>query len=126
MEFTELKCPVCGLQFTENDDVVVCPDCGTAHHRACWQTLGHCACADSHGAEIPSQTVPHDDAPAEPETRTARRVVPHLTGFRAEEEKAGVFDEQTKYRQTLRFIEQMARERLNLVFPGEVIIKPED
>ncbi len=68
MEFTELKCPVCGLQFTENDDVVVCPDCGTAHHRACWQTLGHCACADSHGAEIPSQTVPHDDAPAEPET----------------------------------------------------------
>lgn len=62
MEFTELKCPVCGLQFTESDDVVVCPDCGAAHHRACWQSVGHCACADSHGAALPPLTVPAEPA----------------------------------------------------------------
>ena len=27
---TEQKiCPYCGKAFTENDDIVVCPDCGT-------------------------------------------------------------------------------------------------
>ena len=42
----------------------------------------------------------------------------------AEESKASRFEEEAKYRQTMRFIEQKARERLNLVFPGEVIVKP--
>lgn len=36
------KCFVCGLVFTDNDDVVVCPDCGTPYHRACWQKNGAC------------------------------------------------------------------------------------
>ncbi|MBQ9227667.1 MAG: DUF2628 domain-containing protein [Eubacterium sp.] len=37
------KCPVCGKAFREDDDVVFCPDCGTPHHRACYQQLTHCA-----------------------------------------------------------------------------------
>lgn len=36
MNFTKEICPVCNRQFTENDDVVVCPICGTPHHRACY------------------------------------------------------------------------------------------
>ena len=36
------KCFVCGQVFTDNDDVVVCPDCGTPYHRACWQKNGAC------------------------------------------------------------------------------------
>ena len=37
------RCPVCGKAFVQGDDIVVCPDCGTPHHRACYRSLGHCA-----------------------------------------------------------------------------------
>ena len=36
------KCIVCGQVFTDADDVVVCPECGTPYHRACWQKNGAC------------------------------------------------------------------------------------
>lgn len=42
------KCPVCGETFTENDDAVICPHCGTPHHRECYNSLGHCCNADKH------------------------------------------------------------------------------
>ncbi len=42
MYYLNAACPVCGQAFTENDDVVVCPVCGTPHHRDCYQHLGHC------------------------------------------------------------------------------------
>lgn len=43
MRFYENKsCPVCKNQFTEDDDIVYCPDCGTPHHRECWNLVGHC------------------------------------------------------------------------------------
>ena len=48
------------------------------------------------------------------------------TLIEAEDERTASFEEEAKYRQTLRFIEEMARQRLNLVFPGEVIVKPAD
>lgn len=41
-------CPVCGRQFTEDDDIVACPQCGTPHHRSCWQQKGHCCFDDRH------------------------------------------------------------------------------
>lgn len=37
------KCPVCDKFFNESDDIVICPHCGTPHHRACYNQLGHCA-----------------------------------------------------------------------------------
>ncbi len=43
------KCPVCEEVFADGDDIVVCPECGTPHHRECYKTLGHCANADKHG-----------------------------------------------------------------------------
>lgn len=42
------NCPVCGLTFTDNDDVVVCPECGTPHHRSCYNNFGGCANAEKH------------------------------------------------------------------------------
>ncbi|MDE6659854.1 MAG: DUF2628 domain-containing protein [Eubacterium sp.] len=42
------KCPVCNKQFEKGDDVVVCPDCGTPHHRECYQSIGKCANKDKH------------------------------------------------------------------------------
>lgn len=41
-------CPVCKQEFQENEDVVFCPDCGTAHHRACWQQNNSCFFNDEH------------------------------------------------------------------------------
>lgn len=42
------RCPVCGLPFSENDDIVACPQCGAPHHRDCWQKEGHCHFEDRH------------------------------------------------------------------------------
>lgn len=53
MDFKKYVCPVCNNAFNENDDVVVCPDCGTPHHRECWNSLGKCFNNELHGSEIP-------------------------------------------------------------------------
>ena len=37
------KCAACGNVFDENDDVVVCPECGAPHHRSCYLEKGQCA-----------------------------------------------------------------------------------
>lgn len=48
--YTGYRCPVCGKAFLQEDDVVVCPDCGTPHHRECYRSLGHCAYEEKHAA----------------------------------------------------------------------------
>ncbi len=41
-EYIGSKCIVCGELFTKNDDIVVCPDCGTPYHRECYFKEGKC------------------------------------------------------------------------------------
>ena len=48
MKYTHNNCPVCGVEFTENDDIVVCPECGTPHHRSCYKDNGGCINASLH------------------------------------------------------------------------------
>ncbi len=36
------KCISCGERFAEDDDIVVCPDCGTPYHRSCYEKEGKC------------------------------------------------------------------------------------
>ena len=43
------KCPYCGKVFTANDDIAVCPECGTPHHRSCYKEHGVCANESKHG-----------------------------------------------------------------------------
>ena len=43
-----------------------------------------------------------------------------------QESVAEQLDMETRLRQTLKYIEQVAREKLGLVFPGEVIVKPSE
>lgn len=40
--YDHIECPVCHQAFKEGDDVVCCPVCGTPHHRACYNAVGHC------------------------------------------------------------------------------------
>ena len=47
--YTGIKCPHCGKAFQENDQVVVCPDCGAPYHRSCFVEMnGICKFADKH------------------------------------------------------------------------------
>lgn len=48
--YTGNHCPVCEQAFTDEDDIVVCPDCGTPYHRACWQKVGVCMHKSEHAA----------------------------------------------------------------------------
>lgn len=36
------ECNVCREKFEENDDIVVCPECGTPYHRKCWKEKNGC------------------------------------------------------------------------------------
>ena len=58
------KCPVCGKEFRQGDDIVVCPDCGTPHHRECYKQLGHCANEERHGEFEWSESIPGTTANA--------------------------------------------------------------
>ncbi len=51
MDYKKYFCPVCNENFNDNDDVVVCPDCGTPHHRECWRKNGKCFNNGLHGTQ---------------------------------------------------------------------------
>lgn len=42
IDYSGQTCIVCNQVFTEQDDVVVCPECGTPYHRDCYHAVGHC------------------------------------------------------------------------------------
>ena len=48
MDYKGHVCPVCNKAFENGDDVVVCPVCGTPHHRDCYEELGHCINLNRH------------------------------------------------------------------------------
>ncbi len=62
-----IKCPVCGVEFADGDDVVYCPDCGTPHHRECYKTAGHCVNAGLHktGYNFYDENIKKAEKPAE-------------------------------------------------------------
>jgi len=49
IDYIGLKCGVCGEDFKDDDDVVVCPECGTPSHRTCYKENQGCPNADKHG-----------------------------------------------------------------------------
>lgn len=50
INYNGIECPVCKQAFKENDDIVVCPECGTPYHRDCYKATGHCLFEDKHGS----------------------------------------------------------------------------
>lgn len=48
--FENKLCPVCRKPFTDKDDIVVCPVCGTPHHRACYMQKGGCGVEEFHAS----------------------------------------------------------------------------
>lgn len=48
LDYTGIRCPICGVPFKADDDIVVCPECGAPYHRECYQKAGHCIFEDLH------------------------------------------------------------------------------
>lgn len=46
--FENKLCPICRAPFTNDADIVVCPICGTPHHRSCYLAKGHCGVEEYH------------------------------------------------------------------------------
>ncbi len=47
-QYDKLPCPVCNEEFNEDSDIVVCPICGTPHHRECYAKNNVCVNIDWH------------------------------------------------------------------------------
>ena len=48
LNYTGIPCPVCEKEFTDSDDIVVCPVCGAPYHRSCYEEKGSCIFEDLH------------------------------------------------------------------------------
>ena len=67
MKYKGEKCTACGEAFTADDDIVVCPECGSPHHRDCYMKLGRCANIALHASGDkwrPSGVISFPDKPA--------------------------------------------------------------
>ena len=75
-KFANKICPVCRAPFAENADVVVCPVCGTPHHRLCYLSKNRCGVEEYHAQgfvwngylpdEEPSAAEPVSEPDSEP------------------------------------------------------------
>ncbi len=87
MNFQGNPCPYCGKIFTAEDDIVVCPECGTPHHRECYKEMGFCANAGSHGEDFEWHSAVHAEPHRvqhvpKPETGNGETVVCDMCGQR--------------------------------------------
>src|SRR5574344_1537919 len=48
MKLNGITCDACGKPFGPDDDIIVCPECGTPQHRACYRESNHCVHANRH------------------------------------------------------------------------------
>lgn len=71
--FENKICPACRAPFTADADIVVCPVCGTPHHRTCYLAAGKCALEELHetgyvwNGRLPDETEPEPEPAPEPE-----------------------------------------------------------
>lgn len=65
--FDNKLCPICRKPLTDKSDVVVCPECGTPHHRACYLALGHCGVEQYHAQGFEWKGWLPGEEPPEPE-----------------------------------------------------------
>lgn len=65
------KCVVCSAYLFEDDDVVICPECGAPHHRDCWNSVGECKLGELHGTENEYKYEPEEEKTETPENKGA-------------------------------------------------------
>ena len=63
MKYTGNICDGCGLPFSDEDDVVVCPECGTPQHRECYEKENKCVCSHLHTEDYTWKGIVNKEAP---------------------------------------------------------------
>lgn len=69
MDFIGEKCAACGEVFADGDDIVVCPECGSPHHRACYMAEKKCANEALHGTDKSWESSAASDEAAKTEVK---------------------------------------------------------
>lgn len=63
MKYTGNPCPGCQQIFNNDDDIVVCPDCGTPQHRECYDKENKCVCSHLHEEDYTWQGKVNNESP---------------------------------------------------------------
>ncbi len=74
MNYENQQCVACRKEFSSGDDVVVCPECGSPHHRTCWAQTGCCANAALHGQKYLWHPAETDDGNAQTEKESEKNL----------------------------------------------------
>ena len=85
-------CPVCQENFGVSDDIVVCPVCGTPHHRDCYKKNGECGNFEKHNDGFRWAPEKADEPMNEP-VNNANPVPPFMAGqpFNSQDASSTVF-----------------------------------
>lgn len=88
-DYTGKRCIVCSEQFNEDDDIVVCSECGTPYHRACYEKYGYCVNVELHKSgrswkpadDVGTQNVEENKSEDDSVCPSCGYVNPRLTAF---------------------------------------------
>ena len=78
------SCQACHAYLFDDDDIVVCPDCGAPYHRGCYESLGKCALEESHGTENAYDAVLKREAAQTEEQKREKHICPSCGRMTAE------------------------------------------
>lgn len=85
MDYKNEICKGCNQPIKEDDDIVVCPVCGTPQHRSCWEENGECINASLHDEGFVWQKSLPDEPKSEPQpeeqTATSTAVIGSIPVF---------------------------------------------
>ena len=86
-------CPVCQENFVASDDIVVCPVCGTPHHRDCYKKNGECGNFEKHNDGFRWAPENTEEPTNEPVNNNANNVPPFMGGqpFNSQDASSTVF-----------------------------------
>lgn len=69
MKYTGNVCAGCNQLMNDEDDIVVCPECGTPQHRECYDKEGKCVNAHLHAENYSWQGITKTETPLAPEKK---------------------------------------------------------
>lgn len=69
--FDNKICPICRKPLNDKSDIVVCPECGTPHHRACYLSLGHCGVEEYHASGFEWKGFLPGEEPEQPQEKVS-------------------------------------------------------
>ena len=73
MKYDNVRCPYCNKPFDADSDVVVCPECGTPHHRECYNEHGKCANEHKHAENFVWENPLAEAKPSEEDNKRAQQ-----------------------------------------------------